>query len=223
MNFVKFFFLSFVFMVEPIYSQTKIELFDLIKTYAIAGQHNDDGWTAGTEDNSPISWKTNGIDNVDSPQNHTPNGHKDFNSDLGAFYRVGSVIVTLNNKPLYVLEKKKKASSWEIKLYGPRTGISAIVLSNDLIDPDNIFNPELVTNYFKKKGCEIALVRCDKGNKLSEGTRLYKLTMKNKKKIYLFLDFSSGSAGYSGSMILLLSEPNEAFCLKRNLKGQNCK
>lgn len=215
--------LAFIFIVKPIQPQTKIELFDLIKIFIPTGQHNDGAWMTGAENSSPISWKTSGIDDVDSPLNHTPNGHKDFNSDLGAFYRVGSVIVTLNNKPLYVLEKKKKALPWEIKLYGPRSGISAIILSNDLISPDNIFNPDLVTNYFKKKGCEIVIIKCDNENKLSEGTRLYKVMMNNKKKIYLFLDFSSGSAGYGGSMILLLNEPNDSFCLKRNLKGHNCK
>jgi hypothetical protein len=223
MNLLKFFFLSLILTIEPIQSQTKVELFDLIKMFVPTSQNKNVDWMTGAEDNTPINWETNGIDDVESPKNLEPNGKKDFDSDLGAYYREGNVIVTIDKKPLYYLTKKKESLPWEIKLYGPRMGISAIVIRNNLISPDNIFNPSLVKEYFKKQGCEIILVKCDKQNELIGGTRLYKLTMKNRIIAYLFLDFSLGSAGYDGSLILLLREPNNTFCLKRNLGNNNCK
>ena len=214
MNIFRFAILALFFMTESIQPQTKIELFDLVKMFMPAAEYNLDDWMTGADDNTPIDWKTDGTKDVKQ---------KDFDSDLGSYYREGKVIVTINKTPLYFLAKKKEALPWEVKLYGPRAGISAIIITNNLISPYNIFNPQLLESYFKKKGGKITLVKCDKQNELIGGSRLYKLTLKNENTIYLFLDFSLGSAGYDGSLILLISEPNTAFCLKRNLVNNNCK
>ncbi|MHB8581312.1 MAG: hypothetical protein ACYDA4_15825, partial [Ignavibacteriaceae bacterium] len=189
------------------YSKSNIELFDLVKIFVPIAKYGD-SWMTGADNDNPIDWKTDGISMVDE---------KDHNYDLGPFMRTGNVVITINKQTINILKRKIEALPWDITLYGSHSGIDAILISNNLLSSDNIFDPKLLEKYFKGKGCNIILIKCDNKDEFMGSSRLYKLGIKNRSDVYLLLEYGFGNAGYSGRIIILLSKPDDAFCLNRKL------
>ncbi len=206
----KYFFVVVVLLTTSscLFGQKKIELIDLIKMFLPVSTNSIPEWTTGADEKSPIEWITEGTNWLDE---------KDYNYDLGAFMREGKVVVTIDKEPLYVLKKKKEVEPWIIKLYGPRIGISAIYLYNELISPSNCFEPICLEKYFSKRNIKVRMLKRDKGGMESDGSRLYEIKISNK-ILFLLTEYSEGSAGITGSLIFFIDEPNQKVLLKRNIK-----
>jgi len=206
----KILFLSFYLFFNLIsYSQanSKIELFDLVKMFIPQKENTYKDWFTGAEDGSPIDWKTEGANYEDEYS---------INLKLGSFGRIGNTIVTINGEPLYVLAKKKEMVKWDIKIFGPRVGISSLHISNNLLGNFNCSEDDCVKSYFSKKGATIKLLYCNIES-VSSGKRFYEIKIKNKPKVFLTEEFSCGSAGCSSVFLFQFYKPDNEYLEKQGL------
>jgi hypothetical protein len=194
-------------------SNQKIELFDLLTMFIPENENTCKDWFTGADENSPIVWETEGANYEDA-----------YSKDLmlGSFGRKGKVIITINENPLFILAKKKEIVEWDIKIFGPRIGIYALYISNNILGQANCFDNDCVKSYFTKKGASIKLLR---GNyeSVSSGKLFYEINIKNKPRVFLTIDFSCGSAGCGGDYLFQFYEPNNKYFKKQELVNTKCK
>jgi len=213
---VKILLLSFLLFIPiKLFNQQnkKVELYDLLTMFMPSKENTLIDWFTGAEENSPIEWETEGANYEDT-----------YSKDLmlGSFGRKGKAIITINNKPLYILFKKKEVVKWDIKIYGPRIGISSLYVSNNILGQVNCFDDECIKSYFARKGADIKLLRCNTES-VSSGKLFYEIKIKNMPKIFLTVDYSCGSAGCGGDFLFQFFEPDSKYFGKQTLINTNCK
>ncbi len=164
--------------VEPVVdtsTQNVIELFDLVNMFI--PDKNDDytnlRWSTGANKNSPINWKTNGIDYFET-----------------YYFREGAVCITINGESLECLDKYVEPCEWNLKLIGNKGGYSSFHLD---ITHFEVNASMTIEEMFSNENIESKLIKeCDEA---SYGHRYYSIKFKNKREFWMHQTWSCGSGG----------------------------
>jgi hypothetical protein len=174
-------FTIFIFYLSSaLHSQESIELSDLIKKFTPDSlmNYNLYSWFTGSEQNSGITWLTDGVDMDD-----------DYNS-----YRDGEVVVSLKGKTIECLGKYKYPCKWNLRLKGVRNGYTKFsissVISTQLDGAYRIEDLLYCTDYTSR------IIALDNIFNV-DGFIIYSLKFENKKEIWIKYWWSCGSSGCS--------------------------
>ncbi len=159
-----------------------IDFWDLLTMFMIAESASVLDWRTGNEADSPIHWKTPGVK---------------WDKRHRSYARRGEVVVTVNGKPSYHLERYVTPSAWAIELLGSRTGVTEVVLRTmSPGDPDL----ENAANH----GVQLELLKCDPVLAATTGAQLYRIKVPGKRSAYLLHTWSCGSGGCWSNLSLFL-------------------
>lgn len=174
-------------------NQPSIDFWDLLALFMIPESATVLDWGTGNQEDSPILWKTPGVQ---------------WDKRHRSYARSGQVIVTFNGHPSYHLERYVTPSAWTIHLYGSRTGVMEVVLDTTYPGGPDLENAA-------NRGVQLDLLKCDPNLMVSSGVRLYRMKAPGKRQAYLLHGWSCGSGGCSSNLNLFLSR--EAADLAPNL------
>jgi hypothetical protein len=166
------------------------DLLELLFAFAIpeSSPDNIQDWAVGAKKKDRIEWTTTGVE---------------WKDNYGQ--RLGSAIVTINRKPLYVLKKNLEPAAWEITLRGNHAGVFEANVSSptsrELSQPD-------LESMLHKMGASHSTIMCDEIGGFSNGSRVYEVKVPRKKTAWLYYDWSCGSGGCQINLALLLDKPS---------------
>jgi hypothetical protein len=181
---------------------TTIELSDLLSKFLKASETAPTtGWDTGAEPNSAITWLTDGLG---------PERKIEWFGDpvIGPNTREGEVIATLDGKPWGVhLGTTASPGRWTIFAAGPNAGIDNLYLATKEFGGGDLTSG--IDPYLKRHGFEVTRLRCaargSPESRADGGNQIFGIR-KDSAPAWLEESWSSGSAGYSESLHLMLDK-----------------
>jgi hypothetical protein len=158
-----------------------IEMSALFNLFLMPSSSNESlGWETGASPDSPIDWETSG------------KNAKDKECSGADYCRIGSAVVTVNNKITHtVLEKNTRPGRWVIALTGSHIGVEKIsILGDDIMHDEAVDVPTIL----EKAKIKFSLLKCP-NEPGSAGNVLYKIQAPGKREALLINEWSCGSGG----------------------------
>ncbi len=160
-------------------------------------------WSIGARKRDRIDWITDGVAWTDDMEGT----------------RIGTTIVTMNGKPLYVLKKHLELAPWTILLRGAHAGVYEVRVSSPT---SRDLSPIDLPAMLRKMKVAYSIVACDELGGASSGTRIYEVEAPKKKKAWLLYEWSCGSGGCGVETALYFQKPTEIEFGPGIVFSENC-
>lgn len=178
----------------------EIEFLDLLMMFSPpAGMNWNIGalkWSVGADKDSKINWLYSGIEDIESST-------KDVPKTFGGYIREGRVSILNNGKASHtILKKVNNPVEWDIKLFGVRSGVNIVMLSNSVYSQEGgqLIIPQRFVSYVKNI--------CENPPYSAMTFQLYEIDIPNRSKFWIVEHEDGGTAGMIYEYIVFLYEPS---------------